>query len=78
MKPILERSYELARSGEHANVDQIKTRLKTEGYGREIVHHLDGPSLKRDLRKLCRANFPPGLGDKPEQVAPSGIDPSAE
>jgi hypothetical protein len=64
MKPILERSYE--------------TRLKIEGYGREIVQHLDGPSLKRDLRRLCRASGPPSQDDKPEQVAPSGIDPSAE
>ena len=53
MKPILERSYELARSGECECVGQIRERLKAEGYGGEIALQLGGTRLKRDLRRLC-------------------------
>jgi hypothetical protein len=49
---IIERAYQLARSGEFASVGQIKDRLKTEGYTC-IALHFSGKSLQRSLLQLC-------------------------
>ena len=62
-KPVVERAFELARSGDCASVAAIRLRLKTEGYGAgEISSHLQGRSIAGSLVKLCReasANKPP-------------------
>jgi hypothetical protein len=46
----LERAFQLARSGQAASIDDIKKRLKREGYEEKAVD--GGPSLARQLRKL--------------------------
>ena len=50
----LERAFELANSGECANVDQIRLRLKSEGYS-DGHAHTKGPSIRNQLAKLCQA-----------------------
>ena len=52
--PTVERAYQLAESGECANIDEIETRLQAEGYV-SVWQHLSAPSLSRDLRRLCVA-----------------------
>ena len=51
----LERAFQLARSGRIANVDEIKKRLRQEGYDQLAVE--GGPSLKSQLRKLIKAAY---------------------
>jgi len=60
---VVERSYELARSGRYSNVSLIRRQLKTEGYTNcEIKFHLEGRSISRDLAQLCSASRPsPGV-----------------
>ncbi len=49
---ILERAFELARSGSCASTGDIKQRLKKEGFG-QVEDHLSPPSISRQLRNLC-------------------------
>ena len=49
---ILERAYELARSGEFSGIGAVKARLKSEGYGSQM-NQLFGLTLTRDLKRLC-------------------------
>ncbi len=51
-KTTLERAFELAKSGEYATVDEIRARLKSERHD-QVEAHLAGPSIKRQLAKLC-------------------------
>ena len=46
---VLERAFDLARSGKCHNVMDIALKLKSEGYSLE---HLEGPMLKTQLRHL--------------------------
>ena len=48
----LERAFELARSGSCATVQDIRRKLKSEGYD-QVEAHLSGPSLGKQLRRLC-------------------------
>ncbi|WP_106640153.1 hypothetical protein [Allosphingosinicella vermicomposti] len=48
----LERAFELARSGECANVAEIRARLKRERHD-QVEAHLTGLSINRQLRALC-------------------------
>ncbi len=48
----LERAFDLARSGECATVDDIRSRLKAERHD-QVEAHLAGRSIKRQLAKLC-------------------------
>jgi hypothetical protein len=48
----LERAFELARSGVCSSVDDIRRRLRAEGYS---IQTLEGPTLLRQLRELCTA-----------------------
>lgn len=50
----LERAFQLAKSGECANVDQVRMRLKSEGYS-DGQAHTKGPSIRGQLSKLCQA-----------------------
>lgn len=50
----LERAFVLARSGDHASVATIRTRLKQERYD-QVEAHLGGMSINRQLRALCEA-----------------------
>jgi hypothetical protein len=49
----LERAFQLARSGQVANVEDIKKRLKREGY--DVSSAYDGRSLRSQLRHLIKA-----------------------
>jgi hypothetical protein len=51
----LERAFTLARSGECANLNDIRAKLKSENHD-QVDAHLAGPSIKRQLTKLCEAN----------------------
>ena len=53
--PILERAYELARSGECASVGDVRRRLKAEGYS-GIQRSIQGPVLLKHLASLCTAS----------------------
>ena len=62
MKPnvnTLERAFELARTGEFAKIDQIKTRLRQEGYSSTLVV---GRYLSAQLRQLMRFTDPNSHG----------------
>ena len=48
----LERAFALARSGEYASVQDIRLRLKGEGFS-NVEGHLSGHSITRQLRALC-------------------------
>lgn len=49
----VERAFELARSGTCASLSDIRTRLSQEGH-EAVQQHLSGPSLRRDLARLCK------------------------
>lgn len=53
----LERAYELARSGDCLNVDDVAKVLKREGY-HDVRSQLSGPKLRRTLNSLCYASKP--------------------
>jgi hypothetical protein len=48
----VERAYQLAESGEFANVGEIKRRLTTEGYS-DVQGQLYGSTITSALKKLC-------------------------
>lgn len=48
----LERAFELARGGRHPSVSDILKQLKAEGLS---VAQIEGESLRRQLRELCKA-----------------------
>ncbi len=52
-RPILERAFELAGSGECAGTDDIRAKLKAEGYT-GVDEQLYGRLLKRQLQELCK------------------------
>ena len=51
-KPILERAYEMARSGAYEGVTKIKKALVAEGY--DAQQQIVGSSLIRSLLNACR------------------------
>ena len=48
---LLERAFDLARSGDHATVADLARALKGERYA-GVDAHLTGPSLRLQLREL--------------------------
>ena len=46
----VERAFELARSGQHATVDEIRQQMKREGHDHAQI---SGPVLLKQLRALC-------------------------
>jgi len=46
----LERAFALARTGDYVGVAEVRAQLKAEGYD---TAQLAGPSLLKQLRKLC-------------------------
>lgn len=50
--PILERAFELARSGACPGLPDLTRQLKAEGYG-GVSTALAGLSLRKQLRELC-------------------------
>ena len=54
MEPsIIERAFELARTGQCGSIDDIRKRLKAEQYS-QVDAHLSGISVRRQLLDLCR------------------------
>lgn len=51
-KPILERAFELARSGEFQRVKELEKALSKEGYAKGDPH-IHSPSVRKQLRDLC-------------------------
>ena len=52
--PLVERAYQLARSGAFTGISEISTRLKREGYGGTSVYiHLEGKAIRADLKRIC-------------------------
>ena len=51
-KPILERAFELARSGEYPRVKELEKALSKEGYSKGDPH-IHSPSVRKQLRFLC-------------------------
>ncbi len=51
---IVERAYQIARTGRAANLDELKGILKSEGYF-NVTGQLAGPVLLKTLRDLCIA-----------------------
>jgi hypothetical protein len=52
-KPLLERAFELARSGDCVGTGEVRARLKAEGY-EMIDAALWGPALRQQLKVLLR------------------------
>ena len=50
----VERAYQLARSGTCRSVEEIRLTLMRERYD-AVQAHLSGPSIKKDLARLCKA-----------------------
>jgi hypothetical protein len=57
--PLVERAYQLARSGEYATISAIKAQLKIEHYV-HVDRHMQGAAILRDLRRLCASARPAG------------------
>jgi hypothetical protein len=49
----VERAFEIARSGVSPSIDDLKRRLKREGYD-SVDAHLMGASIKRELTLLIK------------------------
>ena len=50
---VLERAFELARSGRCPNLDDLRRQLQQEGY-HGVEEHLRGTMLRRQLRALIQ------------------------
>lgn len=53
----LERAFQLARSGEYATISDIRRQLKQEGFS-DAPSQISGPTMLKQLRKLCEAARP--------------------
>lgn len=51
---IVERAFQLARSGRYRARSDIGRALSAEGYTLTDLQHLDGAGITRDLNRLCR------------------------
>lgn len=57
---MLERAFELAKSGDYSTVDLIRRRLRSEGYH---TNQIEGPTLGKQLRHIiseARSGMPRG------------------
>lgn len=53
MADVIERAYELARSGDYAKVREIEKRLNEEHF-LNVRAQVVGRTLRRELQTLCR------------------------
>lgn len=51
-KPILERAFELARTGQYPRVKELEKALSREGYAKGDPH-IHSPSVRKQLRGIC-------------------------
>lgn len=49
---VIERAFQLARSGQYVSVEDLKKKLRAEGYS---IATVTGPTLLRQLRQLIKA-----------------------
>jgi hypothetical protein len=49
---VIERAFQLARTGQYVTVEDVKKKLRAEGYS---VATITGPTLLRQLRELIKA-----------------------
>ena len=53
--PLIERAYQLARTGAFMTCRAVADRLKREGYGvTAVAIHLQGRAIRDDLTRICR------------------------
>ena len=52
--PIVERAFELARSGQVPNIDQLVRKLKREQFEQVESHLAGSTTLRRQLNEICR------------------------
>lgn len=52
----VERAYQLARSGECADIEDVRKRLRAEGF-ENLRSHLQGRSVSKAIRELCVAAY---------------------
>jgi hypothetical protein len=50
---VIERAFELAKSGDCASPSEIRDILRREGY-MDVTGQIAGPTLLKQLRTLCR------------------------
>lgn len=53
-KHVLERAFELARSGACRDLVELEEKLKREGF-EQVYAHMKGPSVRKQLRALMVA-----------------------
>jgi hypothetical protein len=66
---IIERAYELARSGRYPTVSMVKKQIRAEGYP-SVESYLQGATIHAALRDLCRAARAEGGESPPSERAP--------
>jgi hypothetical protein len=66
--PILHRAFALARTGEYGRVEDLEKALAAEGYARNDPQ-LQSPSVRKQLRRLCRATIAAAAMRSDEAVA---------
>jgi hypothetical protein len=54
--PIVERAFQLARSGKYQHVTQVKLALKREGYG-GAESHVSGRSIVAQLKLILSETY---------------------
>jgi hypothetical protein len=52
--PIIERAFQLARSGRHADTRAVRKALTHEGYTAVEQMHIT-PTLAKQIRQVCKA-----------------------
>lgn len=50
---IIERAYQLARSGTCAGIEDVRRQLMADGYLNVSAHLSAAPTLRKDLTRLC-------------------------
>lgn len=72
---VLERAFELARSGRFLSTKELLKALSAEGYAKGDPH-LQSPSVRLQLRRLCAAarTSQAALGAPSEQPAAANAD----
>jgi hypothetical protein len=55
-RDLLERAFDMARSGQFQRVEHIRAALRHEGFSSaEVMGSLGGKGIAQQLRALCRA-----------------------
>jgi hypothetical protein len=55
--PIVERAFQVARSGTCASIQDVRVALRAEGYG-AVDQHITG-SLGKQLKAICQSHAAP-------------------